>query len=343
MPQIKILAVIPNPKDATSFYRAVGPLSIMERDYDVSYDILSTGDELSWVKMLRYDVLFIQRPCLEAHLQAIVLARQLRKPTWIDFDDDVFTIPRDNPAHLYYAQSGVRENVKLAMQSADMITVSTEALREAYSPYSDKIIVCRNAYNDGLIASFREPKNNKVICWRGTNTHERDVRHYADEIIAVMRENPEWKFACLGANWWFLSEEIESQFIFQATSSVVQFFSMLYEIGAAIQIVPLFDNAFNQSKSNIAWQEATIIGSACVIPTFKEWQECEGAKYTSVKGFGDSIRYLINNPNHRDHMVKQSRAVLDEQFKLSTVNKKRILGLERLLSCKIKQRSLTLN
>jgi hypothetical protein len=336
--QLRILAIIPNPKDATSFYRAIGPLSSMEKDYAITYDVLTTGDELSWIKMLKYDVVFLQRPCIDAHMQAIKLAKQLGKPVWVDFDDDVFTIPRDNPAHLYYSQNNVRDTVKSAISWADMVTVSTEALRSAYSSLSEKILVCRNAYNDTLITSFREPKKQKIICWRGTNTHERDVRHFATEIISIMKENPDWKFACLGANWWFLSEELNEQYMFQATTSVIQFFSMLYDVGAAIQIVPLFDNEFNKSKSNIAWQEASIAGSACVVPTFKEWEECDGAKYTGVTGFGESIRYLINNPNHRDQMVAQSRKMLDEQFKLSHVNKKRIAGLEALIGKKIAQR-----
>lgn len=338
MSQIRILAIIPNPKDATSFYRAVGPLSLLERDYEIVYDTLSAGDELPWSKMVRYDALFVQRPGTDQHLQAIRLAKQLRIPTWIDYDDDVFSIPRDNPAHLYYGRKEIKEAVETAIQVADMITVSTEALRSAYAHLSEKILVCRNAYNDALISGFRKPKNNKIICWRGTNTHERDVRHFAPEIIKVMKENPDWTFACLGNNWWFLSEELEGQYVFQATSSVVQFFAMLYEVGAAIQIVPLFDNAFNKSKSNIAWQEATIVGSACVLPTFKEWDECEGARYTNVQGFGDSLRYLINNAYHRDQMVKQSRYALSQQFALSSVNKKRVAGLERLLGRKIERR-----
>jgi hypothetical protein len=125
MRKFKLLCVFPNIDDATSFYRGLGPLAELERSGEVEVVITQTFD---WPAMIRVNGVFLQRPYKKVHVDIIRLAKSCGQKVWIDYDDDLFTVPMDNPSYFNYSRPEIKEAVKACIQLADKVTVSTKAL-----------------------------------------------------------------------------------------------------------------------------------------------------------------------------------------------------------------------
>ncbi len=76
--EIVILCSIPDQNDATSFYRAVGPLGHLRKNssINVSYMI---AERVSWGMLAMCDMVFFQRPSTEGQLRAIEMAKDMGK------------------------------------------------------------------------------------------------------------------------------------------------------------------------------------------------------------------------------------------------------------------------
>jgi hypothetical protein len=59
------------------------------------------------------------------------IAKDCGVPIWIDYDDDYLNIPETNPRHELYAFPHRVECIRRAMEWADIISVSTIAIRES--------------------------------------------------------------------------------------------------------------------------------------------------------------------------------------------------------------------
>lgn len=317
---IRVLAVIPNKVDSTSFYRGAGPLNHMMRNFDLDLAMIGPDNTPSWADIGKFDLVFMQRPTKEKDYLILLEAKKMGIPTVVDYDDDVFSVPMDNPAFKYYTMSHVRQMMGEILKSAASVFVSTQDLYNKFSKINPACFVIRNAIDDIMFKKFPRAKRNKTVSWRGTDTHERDLREFKDAIIQAAKENKDFNFAFIGYNPWYIAEEIGPQWESRSTSSVLKFFSVLHDVGAAINIVPLSDNTFNRSKSNIAFLESTIIGSSVLCPTWEEWQ-CDGAShYSSPNGFYLALTKMMKNLDECAKDNDVAREFIRKHFMLSKAN-----------------------
>ena len=101
-----LTALCPNYSDATSWYRAIGPLSrLKEKRGDFTISMPSIVD---WATLSTSSGVFVQRPCEKRHVEAIEIARACDKFIWIDYDDDLLNVPGDNPNYEDHRRSRTR-------------------------------------------------------------------------------------------------------------------------------------------------------------------------------------------------------------------------------------------
>jgi hypothetical protein len=334
MKKIRLFANIPNPLDGTSFYRAGGIMphlmSIMP-----GLEITPNPTTIDWFMFGFCDVFFMQRPYSDQHVQMAEMARSNCIPVWVDFDDDLFSVPKSNPAASQYGQPNIQRNVAKLIAMADALSVSTEQLKRKFTKLNPNIHVIPNAFNDYMINARPEigPKK-MVINWRGSPTHQKDIGIYADSIVQLARKYPEWKWNFIGHSFWGLIEAMPKESLVECPPvDPVMYWHLIGQLQPGFQIVPLEDNIFNRSKSNIAWQEAAYSGCGSLVPDWEEWNTNPGCLiYRNQKEFREKLEEVCSLRVNLKQLGEDAWRGVTENFLLSKVNQKRAELLSSLVS-----------
>lgn len=299
---MNLLPMVPHPNDGTSYFRAMGPLLSLEKAHSSWIKLLPTSDQgeyYDWHNMRKADIFFAQRPCLPVHLRAIQSAKEQRVPVWIDMDDNTFEIPIDSPHYETYAPNHVRVSMMQCLALADVVTVTTPELQTVVSQYASDVRVIPNAYDDCLLGTDPERlgAREKIIVWRGHVSHVRDLLEVRQAILEVAHAMPDWKWAFMGYNPFFITEHLRrDQFKVFPFVPISQYMHTLSKLGHAIQIVPLHESRFNRCKSNISWIEGSYAGARTLAPDWPEWQRLGVTNYHDPELFKETLMKLMSSP-----------------------------------------------
>lgn len=220
-------------------------------------------------------------------------------------DDDYFNLPPQNPCFPEMAAPGVLEGYKEILRMADMVTCSTQELKEVLHPYNNNIHVLPNNLEEvfcgdqgppargymeevmgpdgkvfigqahGLVqvpSYVKLPDQTKFktirIGYTGTPTHREDfatVHHALEKILDKY-----------GTKIWLIY--IGDRYFYEKTNNargrvihipVSQYQLYMYHIrNIDIGIAPLVPNIFNQSKSPLKAMEYAAWGIPAVLPNF---------------------------------------------------------------------------
>jgi len=321
---ISILEIEGHDTDPCSFYRGREPLAQIARD--PKYQVTPMVGNISWAWMSFYDIVFLQRPADDYQLNIINLAKSMNKKVWVDYDDDLINIPDTHPKDLRIYYNSKKRIIEQIISLADVVTVSTENLKEKISKHNKNITVIPNCHNDYIFPLKYKAKftNNNKVFWRGNKTHEHDIYVYRDAINRAVKKNRQFYF--LGENFIFLDKNENVHY--ESTMSLMDYFMYIKKLNASLLVVPLAENELNFSKSNISWLEGTYSGSACIIPNFGDFENCPGLKYSNE----DMFEYLLNK-SERENLApynKDSWEYICDNLLLSNANKKRIEIIESL-------------
>lgn len=326
----------PNPLDATSFYRGMGPFGHLRRW--MPHIFFRQLEKFSGASLGFCDVVFLQRPFTAEHLQAAEMTLAERIPLWIDYDDDLFSVPLSNPTHSGYADPNRQRNVAKLLQLADIVTVSTQALKEKFDPLRQAAakqtdlgtrqpcIVIPNAINDQ--AYPRPPisaEKPKLVLWRGSSTHDEDLAAFTPQLMQVMEKHPTWTFNFVGKPFWMTVNKLpHARTLVTPPMTTREYFQFLAAVQPAVMITPLVRHPFNLAKSNIAWLEASWAGAACLAPAWPEWQRPGAVKYNSPAQFGVQLDDMLSGRIKVQERAAESWDFIEENLQLREVNKLRM-------------------
>jgi hypothetical protein len=326
----------PDPRDATSFYRAYGPwTSLKDR---INIRPIEQRDQ-NWFELAGIDVLFCHRPFSQTHVNMILQAKAQNVPVWIDFDDDLFAVHHSNDNHSLYADPRTQQTLCRVLAEANLVTVSTENLKKRYSQYAKRVEVVANKLPEhmlGPMVSF-EPATlpRKAILWRGTKHHEVNLDYYRECFVELMHKNPDWVFVFYGYRPWYIMEGgFPGQSKHAANGQILGYLKELQDMHCAIQVVPLIDHPFNHAKSSIAYLEGSGIGgSVCVVPDLPEWNTKQGIilyKCGDKEAFTKSVQRTIDMSDRQRRTLAElaKRHIVYNETTKSTEN----IRLEMLAS-----------
>lgn len=323
---IRVGAVISTPQGACSYYRSVGPFSKLK---GVSFELLEKGN---WVNYSSIDVLYLERPVLPAFIEGMRMAKNFNIPIWIDFDDDLFSVPKYNPAYNFYSKPETLGTVVQAVQLADVVTVTTPSLVKVLSKYNSNVVEVPNAWNNYNFPLVDNFSNKKVVNWRGSATHRNDLLEHKEALLSAVNKKQDWKWCFIGKEHWMISDFVpESQKLTYDEMDIIQYFNTMYHLNPGIQVVPLKVNTFNESKSNIAWLEGCVAGAVTVAPKMEQWLRPGVVNYSSNEELESVLLELQTNEKYRRSAWKSSRQHIEEHYLLSEVNKKRLQVLHSVL------------
>lgn len=324
----------PGPADATSLYRAHGPLNWLEKDREDIELLLGSqnAQDYEWCYTERADILFFQRPSTPTHYKILEAAKSHNIPVWIDYDDDLTCVPQDNPASVVYNTPDAQKAMRLCLEIADHVTVSTEELKTRYSQYRNgkPITVIRNSIN---LKKYPFPEirkeRQKVILWRGSNTHTGDLMEYADSILEIAKDYPDWKWYFIGYNPWFITDKMKpGAWATGRWTGHQDYFGLIASHQAPILMVPLKDNAFNQAKSHIAWIEGIWSGASVIAPGWGEWDHYNTKRYVGQKSFKGALKQAMHETTTN---IDLARAEIRNFYSLEVANDQRMEVIYNLL------------
>jgi len=282
---------------------------------------------LSWANLVRYDCIMIQRPYKEWSVPLIQMANRLKIPVWVDYDDNLLEVPR-GMAKIYdiYNDETTRKTIAYCIQLADVVTVSTDDLKEYLLPINENIVVVRNAIDLDLTGPKSEKERSGGIGWRGSETHLIDLMVYQEQIRQAFAETKcDWYF--LGFDNMFLSGE---RYKYIKPNDIFIYLNTLHQLNLSCLHTPLADNIFNRCKSNIAAIEGTWAGAVCIVPEWKEWDIPGMLKYNDVSSYLNALMAVANNEVDVEKMNKEAWAFICDELSIDKQNKKRIKILKNL-------------
>lgn len=322
---IRILYASPSITDTSSFYRGWGALChLMAEHKNIS---LMHSAELNWANVMPADLVIFTRSCTAGCVKGIEFCKKQGKFVWLDYDDSILHIPKGNPCYEMF-QKG-RDHMHRAAELADLITVSTEELKKDFSNVSDKVQLIPNAHNDTLLGEIKAPKERqKIILWRGSPTHDRDLLQVADKIVnaANSKQADGWTFVFMGYDPVYISSRIIPDRVkCVAALDIIDYFNAVKAINPAILIVPLEDTPFNRCKSNISWIEATYAGALTIATDLPEFRR-PGVVLTDSQFFDRDLMQTMekyDTPGFIDAHWIPSKVFIENNLYLSGVNKQR--------------------
>jgi hypothetical protein len=231
-------------------------------------------------------------------------AKRMGRKVWVDYDDNLFSVPMSNYTWGTYQTPDQKQRIEFFLRHADAVTVSTPDLKECLGPFRSDIDVIPNAWPLTIPRYADDYEPNKVIAWRGGPSHFADMEGYIDDILTIADAHPDYELITLGHPHWGLEGRMAGKKWrhFKPITDTFRYFEQFIALKPSVVIVPLQDHAFNRTKSNIAWQEATVAGASAVVPDWPEWDVPAG-KYRKGRSFAESFEYALEN---RASLVKQS-------------------------------------
>lgn len=283
------------------------------------------------------DIFFLQRPYSKSHLEMVQMAKDNKVPVWVDYDDDLFSVPISNPAYRAYSNPETQNTIAQIIANADCVTVSTPFLKRQLekgpAPLNNNIKVVPNALNDRVF-DYRTkpgPDRRKLVLWRGSSTHHKDLHEYLDPIVQAVNSDSTWAWLFQGDKPWFLFERLGKNAIFADSIDPIQYFKQMHMTKPPVMIVPLHDNEFNRSKSNIAWLEAAFFGAMTIAPDWEEWVRPGCLNYNGINGFHEALSAVMKGEHNPTQQAELSWEYIKDNLLLRDVNKIRMGLIEELL------------
>lgn len=318
-------------KGGCGYWRMTLPSRYMNRE-GIYIDV--TGGAVDFNSLLEYDTIFVQR----AHDwdSFTILERLKAAGKWIvyDIDDDLFSIPEDNPASKMMGRS---EKIAAAecMKLADVLITSTEVLKERLTQMLDgKVpVVVPNALDpdDKWIPTplTGSPDGWKRIFWQGSNTHDEDWAECFEAVDRVMQERPDVMMVIMG-HLPTLVQKVATQPHWQNRIQFLgpvepeAYFRLIKHVRAEVGLAPLTNNWFNMAKSNIKWMENAMIGMPTVASDVRPYSDTispgeDGFLCSTTDEWKTAIDNCLDDERLRKRTVENARKHVRNFFDIANV------------------------
>lgn len=355
---------------ASNFYRILQPLSKLDELGLAEVSLVNEkelGDERAINIALMSDVIVFQRPATEAWFKFIKTCRKHGKLIVSDYDDDPFNTSPLNPYYQYIGTEEVqwqwedgtkemlwseemisatgnklfnierninhRDLFKLNFKKSDMVTCTTENLRQEFLKINPCVSVLPNLIDPAFFPQdIKLLKEEVRIGWQGGSSHYEDLYMVRDVIVDILKANSNVKFIYFGDMRFqgMFSQAPQSQIEWHPWVNHSTYPYKLTLLNLDIGLCPLVDNQFNRNKSAIKWMEYSMVDTITIasdIPPYKG--VCDETTSILVpeskEAWTHSIQRAISDASLRTTLASQAKKeVLDNH----NLNKKASLWIE---------------
>lgn len=265
------------------------------------------------------------RPPPESEPYRIIVAQRTDKyaalPDWrrlrlrhrlvYEVDDDVFSVdPVNTQAYVIYNRPEVQDAVRHAAEVADLVTVSTEPLREVMEKATGRDVhVLPNCIPAALLNMQRSrDRRHCIVGWCGGASHGADIAMIAEPLSKLIDSNKQVRLHLVGVNY---EKTIgrRCRFTSWVRAGPDLHYYEAYDFDVAL--APLTGTVFDRSKSHIKALEAMALG----IPVLAS--DCEPYRELVIDGVNGylcrerdwerRLRELANDREAREEMGAKAR------------------------------------
>ena len=278
------------------------------------------------------DAVVIQREFprnLPVYEQIHQVANEHYIPIIYDLDDLLFNLPGSHPEHQAMNYTNALMPMLSALMQADLVTVSTNKLRETLIDFNENIHVLTNYLDDNLwqVDSNRKVNTNNervIIGYMGSSSHKPDLETIAPVLVELLAKYGER----LRLQIWgtelpeILRENPQVSWIPSPTNNYREFAAYFQQQKVDILIAPLDDNLFNRCKSGLKFLEYSALGVPGVYSKLDGYAEMvthgqDGFLADSAEEWKECLVQLIEEPVLRVQMGTKAHQTVMENWLLS--------------------------
>ena len=268
--------------------------------------------------------------------EALMLVRKMRaagKTVFALVDDNMWEIPKANPAFSTY-QGLILQRMEQILHESSAGLTSTEHIANHMRRYNPRSFVQRNLVEPeitGYLAEGRDNPDEVRIGWTGTPHHHDDVLLIKPVFRAICQKYKNVKFIFMGwePNW---RREVipDEQFEFYQFVNVDAFYPCMANLDFDIGIAPLADNGFNLGKTARKAQEYSILQIPMVLADvgpYKAYTHGVNAmipRNNSLSAWIEFLGQLVENKEKRDELAKNAYAHVMENHDINKFIKERV-------------------
>jgi len=340
---------------ACGIYRLDNPLLEVKKSGLAKVWRIDKGDSIvKNIDCLEADIFVMPRMCGEDMQRNMKKLQNGGKKLIIDHDDFLFDI---QPLMRAYSEFGTKEvkykmpngdimdlwqdgkNINLqenierlngvakALKQADMVTVTTDILAEAYKKYNPNVVALPNCIDMDLWKQLPLKRENDEIrlYWGGGDSHYGDWMLMPNVLKAVMDKYENVKLIIQGTLFKASIKDLPQDRI--EHHGWVNTHAYPYKtaiLDPDIAIIPLEDTLFNRCKSNIKWVEMSALGVPCVtsyVSPYKEYAAENNGIFienNDKDAWVDGISYMIDNVDTRKEFAGNAKKIVAEHFDIKT-------------------------
>lgn len=295
---------------ACFFYRLSAPLAAVAKR-NPNWDISITG-VMDTRKLADYKLAILQRQYKADVFYPVLAMKKNGTKVVYEIDDDLFNVPKWNPASETLGKRAVQDNIKYFLSNVDAIFTTTEHLKTLYSNYCDKIYVLPNSID--FESLHKSPRNSakKVVAWQGSQSHDRDVSLMLPGLMAVSKRDDAL------IKLWHIENEIKNAYNVPYVPFAA-FYQMFSQLDGYIGLAPLTTVFFNKSKSNLKWLEYTAHGMVTIASNVGPYADSiedgkTGILVSDNRDWADAINDLLDHPEKHAEILKNAEAELHENY-----------------------------
>jgi hypothetical protein len=208
-----------------------------------------------WQTILECDAIMLHRPFTSQQANIAQTIKASNRPLIVDWDDDLTALPPWNPNRHHYEKC--QPALEAIASLADVVTVTCQPMAEKARQWGAKnVLIIPNAIDDHFKSLPSKPRTKRVV-WRGSNTHSSDIETCRPALKEFAEKGYEVCFFGDVPAWAF---EVPNYRHFPV-SDYCNFLTTMHSAAPEYMVVGLVDHPFNHSKSDIAAQEAYLIGA----------------------------------------------------------------------------------
>lgn len=262
----------------------------------------------------KYDAYVFHRH-MSADFIPILYAIKMSKAKIVwDLDDNLFEIPKSNPAHTGFGIAGYN-SLTMYLAWSDYVTCSTlplaNQLIETYHVDPNRLAILPNLIDAN---DWPTPKPNplgdvKKILWSGSASHQEDLEQIVEPINQIIKERDDVQFVFVGMMPKDLMIHIPERCAWFYGSEVKYYSQLLCMIRPDISLAPLVPGRFNEAKSGIKWMEGTLAGASSVVSDIAPYSDvvrhCETGMICDKDSWHETITGLLDHPE-RNYLLRDN-------------------------------------
>lgn len=299
---------------AIAYWRSIVPAKFLAQARIANTAVMFgrfTKEAVDWA-----DVVVLQRVAGGSINALAEYCKMAGKGLLFDLDDDIFNYP-DSPEYHEIDTDKVATDIIEIMKSSTAISVTEETLAESIQGRIDKpIYVIPNSmdlefWDAPLKKNYTH--DDFLIGWAGGAYHLLDFDIIVPVMRHILKKYDYVKFASLGAVPEELLKEFPSRVLFQPFMDMDALPDALSKMKFTIGLAPLWENKFNNSRSNIRVLQYSILEIPTIASNFGAYKRLADDNFPMViventaEAWIAAIEALIENKEQREFLGKAAR------------------------------------